>query len=111
MRQAVKIYGGGTSIAPTEDDVKQATDSFREELEILKTMFKGYDIASFLDPDCDPIRRYTLLSKAAEYVFKSTQELMLEAAFKGQPAKVSFKTYFLKTVTRMRLAYDICPCG
>ena len=112
MRQAVKIYGGGTSVAPTEDDVKQATDTFREELEILKTMFKGYDIAAFLDPNCDPIRRYTLLSKAAEYVFSSTQELMLEAAFKGQPAKVSFKTYFLRTVTRMRLAYEICqPSG
>ena len=36
MREAMKVYGGDTSVAPTEDDVEQATSVLREELEILK---------------------------------------------------------------------------
>lgn len=111
MRQAMKIYGGDTSVAPTEDDVKQATSSFREELEILKRLFTDYDLKPFLDPNCNPVDRYTLLAKAAEYVFKSTQELQSENN-KGKSNKVSFKTYFLRTVKRMRLAFEICqPSG
>ena len=111
MRQAMKIYGGDTSVAPTEDDVKQATSSFREELEILKRLFTDYDLKPFLDPNCNPVDRYTLLAKAAEYVFKSTQELQSENS-KGKSNKVSFKTYFLRTVKRMRLAFEICqPSG
>ena len=39
MREAMKVYGGNTSVAPTSDDVEQATSVFREELEILKNMF------------------------------------------------------------------------
>lgn len=110
MREAMKIYGGDTSVAPNVDDVEQATKTFREELEILKTLFIDYDLTPFLNPQCDPISRYTLLAKAAEYVFVSTQELNTEGN-KGSK-KVSFKTYFLKTVKRMRLAYDICqPSG
>ena len=111
MRQAMKIYGGDTSVAPTEDDVKQATSSFREELEILKRLFTDYDLKPFLNPNCNPVDRYTLLAKAAEYVFKSTQELQSENS-KGKSNKVSFKTYFLRTVKRMRLAFEICqPSG
>lgn len=110
MREAMKIYGGDTSVAPTSDDVAQATTVFREELEILKTLFVGYDLAPFLNPDCDPAKRYKLLAKAAEYVFVSTQELQSEGNKGSQ--KVSFKTYFLKTVKRMRMAFDICqPSG
>lgn len=41
MREALKIYGGDHSIAPTADDVQQATDVFREELSILKVSFRG----------------------------------------------------------------------
>ena len=49
-------------------------------------------------------------AKAAEYVFASTQELQTEGNKGSQ--KVSFKTYFLKTVKRMRSAFDICqPSG
>lgn len=111
MRQAMKIYGGDTSVAPTEDDVTQATQTFREELEILKRLFTDYDLSPFLNPNCEPIERYKLLAKAAEYVFKSTQELNSENT-EGKTKNVSFKTYFLKTVKRMRLAYDICqPSG
>ncbi len=110
MREAMKIYGGDTSVAPTSDDVEQATEVFREELEVLKTMFTGYDLKPFLNPESDPVERYRLLAKAAEYVFASTEELNSEG--KSGTQKVSFKTYFLKTVKRMRLSYDICqPSG
>lgn len=110
MREAMKVYGGDTSVAPTSDDVEQATSVFREELEILKTLFTGYDLAPFLNPKCDPVERYKLLSKAAEYVFTSTQVLQTE--INGMAYQVSFKTYFLKTVKRMRSAFDICqPSG
>lgn len=105
MREAMKIYGGDTSVAPTADDVEQATKLFREELEILKQLFSGYDLAPFLDPNCEPVKRYTLLSKAAEYVFTTLQELKQELNNKIQ--KVSFKTYFLNTVKRMRTAFDV----
>lgn len=110
MREAMKIYGGNNSVAPTVDDVEQATQVFREELEILKTLFADYDLIPFLNPECDPMIRYKLLAKAAEYVFISTQELQTEE--NGRVQKVSFKTYFLKTVKRMRTAFDICqPSG
>ncbi len=112
MREAMKLYGGNTSVAPTADDVEQATNVFREELEILKDLFVGYDLTPFLDPNCDPVKRYTLLSKAAEYVFISTQELQTQSNNGKSVNKVSFKTYFLKTVKRMRSAHDICqPAG
>lgn len=110
MREAMKVYGGNTSVAPTADDVEQATSEFKEKLEILKTLFTDYDLAPFLNPECDPVERYKLLSKAAEYVFTSIQVLQTEGNEKT--AQVSFKTYFLKTVKRMRSAYDICqPSG
>ncbi|MFR3257965.1 MAG: hypothetical protein ACLTRS_12485 [Lachnospiraceae bacterium] len=44
----MKVYGGNTSVAPTADDVEQATMIFREELEVLKTLFIDYDLAPFL---------------------------------------------------------------
>jgi len=110
MREAMKVYGGDTSIAPTADDVEQATGVFREELTILKTLFTDYDLYPFLDPNCDPVKRYTLLAKAAEYVFASTQVLSAEGNKGFQ--KISFKAYFLSTVKRMRTAFDICqPSG
>ena len=112
MREAMRLYGGNTSIAPTSDDVEQATYVFREELEILKDLFSGYDLKPFLDLNSDPALRYTLLAKAAEYVFVSTQELQTESKSGKSVSKVSFKTYFLKTVKRMRAAYNICqPSG
>ena len=107
MREALKLYGGDTSIAPTEDDIEQATMLFRENLCILKDLFKGYDLSPFMNANDDPLNRYRLLTEAAEYVFCSTQELSFDNS-----RKVSFKTYFLKSVKRMRNAYDICqPSG
>lgn len=110
MREAMKIYGGDTSVAPTQDDVEQATKIFREELEILKKLFSGYYLAPFLNLECDPVKRYTLLAEAAEYIFTATEVLKQEVNSKIQ--KVSFKTYFLNTVKRMRAAFDVCqPSG
>ena len=113
MREAMKIYGGDSSVAPTADDVEQATVVFREELEILKRLFAGYDLMPFLDPNCDPGKRYMLLAKAAEFVFTSTQELNSESKNGARkPQKVSFKNYFLQVVKRMRMAFDVCsPSG
>ena len=110
MREAMKLYGGDTSVAPTSDDVEQATSVFREKLEVLKNMFIGYDLTPFINLECDPLDRYRLLSKAGEYVFTSTQELKSEG--KNGSQTLSFKTYFLNTVKRMRMAFDICqPSG
>lgn len=112
MREAVKMYGGDNSVALSADDVEQATSALREELLILKDLFADYDLVPFLDPDRDPAERYMLLTKAAEYVFISTKELQTESDGGKSVRKVSFKTYFLKTVKRMRVAYDICqPSG
>lgn len=112
MREAVKLYGGESSVAPTQDDVEQATGVFREELFVLKELFTGYDLKPFLDPNGDPTERYQLLTKAAEFVFVSTQEMQSESTDGKSVNQVSFKTYFLKTVRRMRAAYDICqPSG
>lgn len=112
MRQALKVYGGGNSVAPTSDDIEQATDIFREYLEVLKNLFNGYDLTPFLNPESEPSLRYRLLAKAAEYVFISNEILNTESKGGKAVQKVSFKTYFLKTVKRMRSAYDICqPSG
>ena len=112
MREAMKIYGGDTSIAPTADDVEQATEIFREQLEILKDLFTDYDLSPFIDVNCEPTRRYELLSRTAEQVFVSSQTLNFVSENRPNSTKVSFKTYFLKMVTRMRRAYDICqPSG
>ncbi len=113
MRQAVKMYGGeGNSIAPNRDDVEQAAAVFREQLEILIDLFSGYDLSPFLNPETDPAERYRLLAKAAEYVFASNSSLNSENSEGTQIKRVSFKTYFLSVVKRMRQAYDICqPSG
>ena len=112
MREAMKMYGGDSSVAPTADDIEQATGVFREELLTLKNLFASYDLTPFLNPAGDPAERYRLLSKAAEYVFVSTEELNSISENGKSVQKVSFKTYFLKTVKRMRTAYDICqPSG
>lgn len=110
MREALKTYGGETSIAPTKDDVYQAKGAFIEELEILKRLFSNYDLSPFISAEYNPIERYTLLASAAEYVFSSLEKLNIESS--GKIRGVLFKTYFLKTVKRMKAAYDICqPSG
>lgn len=113
MREAMKMYGGGSStFAPTDDDVEQATMIFREQLSIIKDLFKAEDLTPFLNLETDAALRYTLLAKTAEYVFKSNEQLNLASEDGKKVKKVSFKTYFFKIVKRMRIAYDIClPSG
>lgn len=113
MREAMKMYGGGgNTFAPTDDDVEQATTIFREYLSILKDLFKQMDLTPFLNPETDPVVRYSLLAKMAEYIFKSNELLNLASEDGKKVKRVSFKTYFLKAVKRMRTAYDICqPSG
>lgn len=112
MREAMKIYGGDTSVAPTADDIEQATIIFRDLLGIIKDLFKGYDLTPFISADTDDVQRYILLAKAAEHVFKSVEQLNSESKNGKAPKKVGFKTYFLQSVKRLRAAYDICqPSG
>ncbi len=113
MVEAMKMYSSGSSsIAPTEDDIEQATVIFREHLEILKRLFQNYDLAPFLNAETDPAARYTLLAKAAEFVFASADSLNSVSADSKTTKKVSFRTYFLQIVKRMRKAYDLCqPSG
>ena len=112
MLEARKMYGGDNSVALTEDDIEQATLIFREYMEILKALFRNYDLTPFLNPETDPATRYTLLAIAAEYVFTSNENFNSASKDGKKTKKVSFKTYFLKSVKRMRKAYDLCqPSG
>ena len=112
MLEARKVYGGDSTLAPTSDDIEQATTIFREHLEIVRRLFKDYDLNPFLNPETNPAERYRLLAKAAEYVFASTESLKSLSKDGKKTKKVSFKTYFLKEVKRMRKAYDLCqPSG
>ena len=112
MLEARKMYGGESSVALTKDDIEQATMLFREFLAILKGLFKDYDLTPFLDVKTDPATRYTLLSQAAEYVFSSPESFNSISKDGKKTKKVSFKTYFLQYVKRMRKAYDLCqPSG
>ena len=112
MMEARKMYGGESSVALTQDDIEQATLLFREFLVILKGLFKDYDLTPFLDVKTDPSTRYILLAKAAEYVFSSTESFNSTNKDGKKTKKVSFKTYFLQYVKRMRKAYDLCqPSG
>ena len=112
MIEARKMYGGDSSVAPNKDDIEQATLIFREQLIILKSLFKDYDLTPFFDINTDPAVRYMLLAKAAEYVFASSETLNSESKDGKKTKKVTFKTYFLQLVKRMRKAYDLCqPSG
>jgi len=103
---------GGQNTGPSTDDVEQAKNAFREILEMIKGLFAGYDLKPFIDPNTNPIKRYELLAKAAEYVFKSTLELNSVTDDGKSVKKIPFKNYFLQLVKRMRAAYDICqPSG
>ena len=112
MMEARKMYGGESSVALTQDDIEQATLLFREFLVILKGLFKDYDLTPFLDVKTEPATRYMLLAQAAEYVFSSTESFNSTSKDGKKTKKVSFKTYFLQYVKRMRKAYDLCqPSG
>lgn len=112
MEEAMKMYSGDSTLDQSEDDIEQATLIFRQHLEILKELFREYDLNPFMDSRTDPSERYALLDKAAEYVLSSTRRLNQTDPKGKKVKKVSFKTYFLQMVKRMRKAYDLCqPSG
>ena len=112
MRQALKVYGGTESVAPSADDVAQAEQIFRELLAILQRLFSEFDLSVFLQASADPVQRYQRLSQAAEYVLTENRQLSLEREDGKGTSRVSFKTYFLAMVKRLRAAYDVCqPSG
>lgn len=106
MMEAMHKYGG-TSFGPSEDDVKQALEAMLIELEILKTLFHGFDITPFIDPEAKPIDRLECLSNAADFILSSTEKLNVADEGK-KPRLVDAKTFFLAHVKRLRIAYDIC---
>jgi len=113
MLEAMKMYGGsGDTLEPSEDDVNQATSLFREMLEIVKNLFKNYDLRPFINPSTSDTERYELLCKAAEHVFSSNEVLSVAAKDGKQSKKVPFKKYYLQMVKRMKAAHDVCqPSG
>ncbi len=112
MLEAIKKYGGIENVAASRDDSEQAIYLFRDELFTLKNLFNNYDLSPFLNENFDPLKRYFLLSQAAEFVFSSTQELNIEVDNGKKVNRVIFKKYFLEHVKRMRKAFDICcPSG
>lgn len=94
MRTAMVLYGGDSSIAPTKDDVEQATDIFSEQLNTLKSLFVDFDLSPFLNPNEDPANRYMMLAKAAEYVFASDENMNMVSDDGKKVNKVSLKHIF-----------------
>lgn len=104
MLEAMKVYGGGQGgKGPSDDDIEQAAEILRENLEIIKSLFKEFDLAPFIDTNTTDIQRYKLLNLAAEYVYKSTEESSflhrrLEILRKLQPTRLLQTQHFrLKT--------------
>ena len=111
MREAVKLYGGESNVANSPDDAMTAKAVFTEELIILRKLFDGYDLTPFMN-DIDPVKRYILLSKAAEYVFSSPEKFSVETKGGKEVKTVMFREYFAHHVKLLRAAYDICePSG
>ena len=109
MKKAIKKYGGeGENFGPSEDDVAQALDALRVELELLKEVFVGFDITPFVNADATPLERLECLSEAADYVMSLTQMFNVMGVGASKPKAVSAKTFFLAHVKRLRLAYDVC---
>lgn len=110
MMEAMRRFGG-EDFGPSEDDVAQAHETLRIELEIIKQLFSGFDLSPFTDKEAAPIVRLECLSQAAEYIITTSETLHLDSG-KDAPKKVGAKTFFLAHVKRLRAAYDICqPSG
>ncbi|MBR0035644.1 MAG: type I restriction endonuclease subunit R, partial [Synergistaceae bacterium] len=112
MQEAMRLYGYGEYAGNSEDDAKRAAEVFRAELDVLQRLFHGYDLKPFMESDGDTAGRFKLLSRAAEYVFSSAEELKTERRNGKAVEAVPFRTYFLGRLRRMRAAYEICqPAG
>lgn len=110
MMEAMRQFGGD-EFGPSDDDVEQALAALRIELDIVKQIFAGFDLAPFTDKNVKPLARLECLSAAAEFVISMTTTLNVERQ-RELPQKVGAKTFFLSHVKRLRTAYDICqPSG
>lgn len=98
---------GGSDFGPSQDDVEQALGVLREELEMIRHVFHGFDLSRFIYPDVDPLSRLSCLSEAAEYIQSYPGKLRL-VDDAGIPQSVEAKSYFQAHVKRLRSAYDIC---
>ena len=108
MKQAMHQFGGET-FGPSDDDVQQAYESLIIELEILKSLFVGFDITPFTNPDTKPLERLECLSSGADYIITLNQKLNVSPdKGNGKPKLVQAKTFFLAHVKRLRAAYDVC---
>ncbi|KGN85308.1 type I restriction endonuclease subunit R [Porphyromonas gulae] len=110
MMEAMRRFGG-EDFGPSEDDVAQAHEALRIELEIIRQVFSGFDLSPFTDKAATPLARLDCLSRAAEYVITMSEMLHVDSG-KGMPQKADAKTFFLAHVKRLKAAYDICqPSG
>lgn len=106
MMEAMKQYGG-ESFGPSDDDVQQALEALRVELDLIKQFFAGFDLRPFTDKDSKPLDRLECLGKASEHVMTLTK--MYNVAKEGKkPKKVDAKSFFMAHVRRLKTAYDIC---
>jgi len=106
MMEAMRRFGG-EDFGPSEDDVAQAYEALRIELEIIKQVFSSFDLTPFTNKETTPLARLDCLSRAAEHVMMMIEMLHIDGG-KGVPQKVNAKTFFLAHVKRLRAAYDIC---
>ena len=106
MMEAMRRFGG-EDFGPSEDDVAQAYEALRIELEIIKQVFSSFDLTPFTNKETTPLARLDCLSRAAEHVMMMSEMLHIDGG-KGVPQKVNAKTFFLAHVKRLRAAYDIC---
>lgn len=98
MQKALKMYGGD-EIGISDDELAVALEAFRTELQIIKDLMHGSNLADFFT--ATPFQRLFILQGAAEYVLSRIE-----------PKKPTFKTLFSKHVKRLKQAYDIChPAG
>lgn len=106
MLEAIRKFGGD-NFGPSDDDVAQALEALRIELEIIKQIFTGFDLSPFTDRKENNLVRLECLSAAAEHIITMSEMLHVESK-KGVPQKADAKTFFLAHVKRLRAAYDIC---
>ena len=85
MMEAMRRFGG-EDFGPSEDDVAQAHEVLRRELDIIKQLFSGFDLSPFTDIKAEPIARLECLSQAAEYIITTSETLHIESG-KGAPKK------------------------
>lgn len=106
MMEAMRRFGGD-DFGPSEDDVEQALEALRMELDIIKQVFAGFDLSPFVDKNVKPLVRLECLSAAAEYIITLPEHLHIDDE-RGVPRQADAKTFFLAHVKRLRAAYDIC---